>query len=317
MVPGSNDNFRVVFAGTPAFAAEILLGLCDAGFDIPVVLTQPDRPAGRGRKPRLSAVKVTALAKNISVLQPQHIDQTVVETIRRLEPALVAVAAYGLLLPAEFLTVAPLGCINLHASVLPRWRGAAPIQRAILAGDRETGVTVMQMDEGLDTGDILDTQSCPIHPGDTSQTLHDRLAALGRALLPASLLALSEGALPPRPQDAALSTYAARVTKAEGLLIWSDAANALERRVRAFNPWPVAFTHAGGQRLRIWQAKAKTEIPQAPPGVVSGIGDSGIDVATGDAILCLEKIQLPGARVVTALDMINTGRLLPGTRLHG
>ena len=224
---------------------------------------------------------------------------------------------YGLILPADLLTVAPLGCINLHASLLPRWRGAAPIQRAILAGDSKTGVTVMQMDEGLDTGDILATRSCPIHPDDTAQTLHDRLAALGRELLPASLRALSEGAVRARPQDPTISTYAARLTKAEGLLSWAEPASELERRVRAFNPWPVAFTHVDDQRLRIWQAKAKPGHFGAPAGVVIGIGKNGIDVASGDGVLRLEKVQLPGARPVAALDVINTGRLLPGTRLHG
>ena len=313
----SDKRLRVVFAGTPEFAAELLLGLLDAGFSIQAVLTQPDRPAGRGRKTRASAVKKTALTHNLPVLQPEKIDQTTIDTLESLQTQVIAVAAYGLILPPSLLRIPSLGCINLHASLLPRWRGAAPIQRAILAGDRDTGVTVMQMDAGLDTGDILDTRSCPIHPRDTAQTLHDRLAALGRELLPHALRELSERDLPGTPQDPSLATYASRLSKTEALLDWSKSALELERKVRAFNPWPVAFSQVDNERLRIWEASTVTSSSSAAPGVITGTSRDGIEVATGDGSLRLERLQFPGARPVAAIDLINAGRLAPGTRLHG
>ena len=314
---GTKNRLRVVFAGTPEFAAELLLGLLDAGFSIQAVLTPPDRPAGRGRKTRASAVKKTALTHNLPVLQPEKIDQTAIDTIESLHTQVIAVAAYGLILPPSLLRVPSLGCINLHASLLPRWRGAAPIQRAILAGDRDTGVTVMQMDAGLDTGDILDTRSCPIHPRDTAQTLHDRLAILGRELLPRTLRKLSEGDLPGTPQDPSLATYASRLSKTEALIDWSKSALELERKVRAFNPWPVAFSEVDNERLRIWEASTVTSSSSAAPGVVTGTSRDGIEVATGDGSLRLERLQFPGARPLAAIDLINAGRLAPGTRLHG
>ena len=316
MTHRSDANLRVVFAGTPEFAVEILYGLLDAGFDVPAVLTQPDRPAGRGRKPRASPVKDAASKLNLAVFQPEKIDQSVIDTVKRLQPQVVAVAAYGLILPVNFLATPRLGCVNLHASLLPRWRGAAPIQRAILAGDTQTGVTVMQMDQGLDTGDILATKSCPIDARDTGQTLHDRLATLGRELLPCSLLALSQDTLPGQPQDSGLATYAARLSKAEGLLDWNTSASDLERKVRAFNPWPIAYSHVDNTRLRIWEAKVVPNISSAQPGVVTNSGSDGIDVATGEGTLRLGKLQLPGARPIAALDFINARRLGPGTQLH-
>lgn len=313
----SERSLRVVFAGTPEFAAELLLGLLDTGFCIPAVLTQPDRPAGRGRKTSASAVKKTALSRQLHVLQPQKIDQSVIEVIKGLRPQVIAVAAYGLILPPSLLRIPTLGCINLHASLLPRWRGAAPIQRAILAGDRRTGVTVMQMDAGLDTGDILDRRSCPIHPRDTAQTLHDRLVTLGRQLFPGALLEVSKGGLPGAAQDPELATYASRLSKAEALLDWTKSALELEREVRAFNPWPVAFTQIDNERVRIWEASVTTEPSSAEPGVVTGTSRDGIEVATGDGSLRLEKLQFPGARPLAALDLINAGRLTRGTKLHG
>ena len=222
MSPSTDDQLRVVFAGTPDFAVEIFQGLIDAGVCIPAILTQPDRPSGRGRKTRSSPVKTAAIEKHIAVLLPKTIDKTTIEAVKVLQPDVVAVAAYGLIIPAEFLTIPPLGCINLHASLLPRWRGAAPIQRAILAGDSQTGVTAMQMDTQLDTGDILASQPCSIYDHDTAQTLHDRLARLGRILLPQSMLEQSAGTLTAVPQDNTQSTYATRLSKSEALLDWTD-----------------------------------------------------------------------------------------------
>lgn len=316
MSPSADGSLRVVFAGTPAFAVEIFHGLLNAGFTIPAVMTQPDRPAGRGRMPRASAVKMAALEKHITVLQPETIDQRIIEHVRRLRPQVIVVAAYGLILPSELLSLPALGCINLHASLLPRWRGAAPIQRAILAGDLHTGITVMQMDSGLDTGDILAARSCPIDTHDTAQTLHDRLARLGTELLPSSLLALSEGTLSAIPQDNTQSTYAARLSKSEALLDWHNDATELAKKIRAFNPWPVAYSNIGNKRVKIWEAVALPDTTASQPGVVFAAGASGIDIATGKGTLRVRQLQLPGARPVSAADVVNAGRLLPGTRLH-
>ena len=317
MNPRRDVPLRVVFAGTPVFAAEILHGLIDAGFTIPAVLTQPDRPSGRGRKLKPSAVKQAAVSHAIPVLQPQKIVPAVIETVKRLNPDVVAVAAYGLILPADFLHMPALGCVNLHASILPRWRGAAPIQRAILAGDEVTGVSVMQMDEGLDTGAVLAQESCCITPRETAQTLHDKLAALGRDLFARSISALARGELPANVQDPALSTYAARLSKMEGLLDWNSSATELERRVRAFNPWPVAFCNLGEKTLRIWEARAIPECGDDQPGVVTGSSSNGVDIATGEGTLRLEKLQLSGGVPFAAIDFVNSGRLPPGTRLNG
>ena len=316
MGPSKNKHLRVVFAGTPEFALEIFHGLIDAGFSIPAILTQPDRPAGRGRNPRASPIKRAACDKRIAVFQPETIDKATIEAVRELQPDVVAVAAYGLIIPAEFLTLPALGCINLHASLLPRWRGAAPIQRAILAGDSQTGVTVMQMDTQLDTGDIIASRRCSIYDHDTARTLHDRLAHLGRILLPRTLTALATGTLTAVPQDRTQSTYAARISKSEALLDWGMNAIELARKVRAFNPWPVAYSNIGDKRIRIWEACALPDNAGAHPGMIVGTKGKGIDIATGEGTLRVQRLQFPGARPVSAADIVNAGRLSPGTRLH-
>ena len=312
---GNSQSPRVVFAGTPEFSVTVLIALLEAGFAVPAVFTQPDRPAGRGRKLTASPVKRLAQSHQIPVLQPERLDPGSVERLRTFNADAVVVAAYGLILPAQFLHTPSLGCINVHASLLPRWRGAAPIQRAILAGDAETGITIMQMDEGLDTGAILAAESCPIRSDDTSQTLHDRLTEIGQRLLPATLAAVAAGDAQARPQNPSAVTYAERLSKGEALIDWSDSAAELDRKVRAFNPWPVAFTHLDGERLRIWQAEPREQRANTDPGVVADLSEAGIDVATGKGTLRLKQLQLPGGRSVSAGDFLNARKLEPGIRL--
>lgn len=298
---------RVVFAGTPGFALPPLQALLHSPHEVVAVYTQPDRPAGRGRQLTASPVKQLATAHALPVCQPQSFRQAdAIERLAALQPDLMVVVAYGLILPAAVLSVPRLGCINIHASLLPRWRGAAPIQRAILAGDSETGVCLMQMDEGLDTGPVLACTKTPIATDDTGSHLHDRLARLGGQLLADNLAALEQQRLIPRDQDEALATYARKLDKAEAQLDWRADAAELARKVRAFNAWPVAQTTLGGKQLRIWEAEA---IPGSNegmlPGTIMAANRAGIDVACGAGRLRLHLLQLPGARPVSAADFIN------------
>ncbi len=310
-----SEKPRILFAGTPQFAATPLAALLERDYPVAAVLTQPDRPAGRGRRLTASPVKALAQAHRLPVLQPQTLrDGAVLERLAALDADLMVVVAYGLILPPEVLTLPRLGCINIHASLLPRWRGAAPIQRAILAGDRETGVTIIQMDEGLDTGDMLHRLACPIHDDDTAATLHDRLAALGAQALLETLEGLAAGRVQAVPQDEAQACYAAKIHKTEALLDWRLPATALERRVRAFDPWPVAHTYLDGERLRIWQVRP-VAAPAAAPGTVVAAGREGIDVATGEEGLRLLALQPAGGRRMAAADFLNARHLAPGTVL--
>ncbi len=314
---------RLIFAGTPAFAATSLQALLDADYAVIAVYTQPDRPAGRGRKLQASPVKILAQAHQIPVCQPENFsDDTDIEALQKLDADLMVVTAYGLLLPPAVLASPRLGCINVHASLLPRWRGAAPIQRAILAGDRETGITIMQMNEGLDTGDILLKQACSIENIDTGGSLHDRLANLGGQALQQALEKLKRGELQPQAQNSSLSTYARKLHKQEALLDWQEKAPALARRVRAFNPWPVAQARIKDQILRIWAAEpVDDEAANAgrltEPGRVLACNKAGIDIATGGGRLRLKQLQPAGKKVMDAPAFLNGyGDLLPvGTRL--
>jgi methionyl-tRNA formyltransferase len=298
---------RVVFAGTPEFAAVALQRLHAAGFEILLVLTQPDRPAGRGMKLLASAVKTFALAQGIAVAQPRglKLDGKYAEDAAAARDALTAarpdvmvVAAYGLILPQWVLTLPRLGCLNIHASLLPRWRGAAPIHRAIEAGDAETGITIMQMDAGLDTGDMLLVERVSIETHDTTATLHDRLAALGGRLVVEALELAACGGLKPQAQPADGVTYAHKIEKAEAAIDWRDAAAAIERRVRAFDPFPGATATLAGETLKVWRTELCAD--SGRPGEVLAVDDAGIVVACGEGALRLTELQRPGGKRLAA-----------------
>lgn len=311
---GRAASMRIVFAGTPEFAVPSLRALLAGVHSVVAVYTQPDRPAGRGRKLRGSPVKDMALAHGIPVEQPLTLKTPVAQArLADYQPDLLVVVAYGLILPQAVLDLPTRGCVNVHASLLPRWRGAAPIQRAILAGDRETGVTLMRMEAGLDTGPMLAKAACPIGASDTAADLHDRLAALGGDLLAAKLEALLAGTLRAEPQDEAQVTYAAKLDKAEAELDWRRPAAELARRVNAFNPWPVAQTGLRDQVLRVWRAERIAG--NGDPGTILAAGRDGVDVACGEDCLRLLEVQLPGGRRIAAADLANSHRPLAGIRL--
>jgi methionyl-tRNA formyltransferase len=291
---------RIAFAGTPDFAVPSLRAIVATGARVPLVLTQPDRPAGRGRRRAAPPVKELALELGLPVAQPATL-RSAAELLRGERPDLMVVVAYGLLLPRDALGWPKKGCINLHASLLPRWRGAAPIQRALLAGDAVTGISVMQMDAGLDTGPVHLQRATPIGAHETAGELHDRLAVLAAAALLDALPGVLAGSSVPVPQDAALATHAAKIVKADARLDWREPAEQLERRVRALAPKPVAEAHLNdGRRLRVFEAAVVAGGSVAPPGTVVAAGKSGIDVATGAGVLRLRRIQPPSGRVMDA-----------------
>jgi len=295
---------RVVFAGTPDFSVPVLQALLDSRHTVVGVYSQPDRPAGRGRKLAPGPVKQLALQHAVPVFQPPTLRPVdAQQELADLRPDLMVVVAYGLILPQAVLDVPGRGCVNLHASLLPRWRGAAPIQRAILAGDRESGVCLMQMEAGLDSGPVLAEVRTDITRGDTGGALHDRLSQLAAELLATHLDDLEQGKLEAHIQDEALVTYASKLDKREAVIDWQQDAVSLERRVRAFNPWPVAQTGYGDKVLRIWDASAIDG--SGEPGQVVAAGKQGIDVACGDCCLRLLEVQMPGARRLSAADFLN------------
>ena len=301
---------RLIFAGTPDFALPSLQALLAAEGVLVAVYTQPDRPAGRGRQPRPSPVKIQAQAASVPVCQPPSLRDPVAQAeMVALAPDLLVVAAYGLILPPAVLAIPRLGCVNVHASLLPRWRGAAPIQRALLAGDAETGICIMRMEAGLDTGPVYARATCPIPRGTTGGELHDQLAVLGAETLRATLPALLAAIAVPVPQDDARATYAPKLEKAEAVLDWTRPALELERQVLAFNPYPVAQTYLDGQTLRVWRARAEQESSAAPPGTVLREGPAGIVVATGVGVLCLTEVQLPGGRPLPVAAFLAARRL--------
>ena len=304
---------KLIFAGTPEFAARALSALFAAGHEIALVLTQPDRAAGRGLKVNPSPVKRLADAHRIPIAQPATLkDAAVQDTLRAACADLMVVAAYGLLLPQAVLDIPRLGALNIHASLLPRWRGAAPIQRALLAGDRETGACIMQMDSGLDTGPVLLCEALPIRDEDTAQTLHDRLAELGARLLVQALEGLARGALPALPQPDAGVTYAAKIDRAEARLDWSRPAVDVWRKVRAFNPHPGAVSRLGEVDVKIWRATPAAA--SGVPGEVLEAGALGIVVACGEASLRIEELQRAGGRRLSSGEFLRGHPVLPGQR---
>jgi len=291
---------RIAFAGTPDFAVPTLRAVVATGARVPLVLTQPDRPAGRGRRLTASPIKGVALELGLPLAQPATL-RGPVEPPPGERPDLMVVIAYGLLLPRQWLDWPRLGCINLHASLLPRWRGAAPIQRAVLAGDTETGISVMQMDSGLDTGPVHLARAIPIGARETAGELHDRLAVLAAQALVEALPAVLRGASYPKPQREPLATLAPKIAKGEAALDWREPAVQLERRVRAFDPWPVTEARlSDGRRLRVFEVEVVAGLPAAPPGTIVAAGRAGIDVATGDGVLRLRRIQPPSGRAMHA-----------------
>ena len=310
---------KVIFAGTPQFAAVALEALIASRVGVVAVLTQPDRPAGRGMRLLPSPVKQLALREGVAVLQPDSLKAAGVrDMLAGYGADVMVVAAYGLILPSAILKLPRYGCLNIHASLLPRWRGAAPIQRALLAGDRDTGVTIMQMDEGLDTGAMLLKKSCPIAAQDNAQTLHDRLAELGAAAIVEALQLLQLGRLNPVPQDESQATYAAKLSKAEAKINWALSAVEIERAVRAYYPFPVASALLGEVPVKILQTSLRDGL-QGEPGVVLAVDKSGIVVACGQDALCLEVLQRPNARAMPAAQFIQGCGVRPGDRFvtHG
>jgi methionyl-tRNA formyltransferase len=296
---------RIVFAGTPDFSVPILQAVLDSRHAVAAVYSQPDRPAGRGRKLTPSPVKQLALQRHIPVFQPARLNTTEAQhELAELKPDLMVIVAYGLILPQAVLDLPERGCVNLHASLLPRWRGAAPIQRAILAGDRQSGVCLMQMEAGLDSGPVLAEVRTDIADDETGGSLHERLSRLAADLLARHLDDLEQGALEPIVQDESLVTYASKLDKSEATLNWQQDAAQLERQVRAFNPWPVAQAKYQGQVLRVWSAKAIDGAAEMPGRVVAA-DKRGIDVACGRGCLRLLTIQLPGGKRLSAADFLN------------
>ena len=314
MAASRSSSLDLVFAGTPAFAVPALVALHAAGHRVRAVYTQPDRPAGRGRRVTAGPVKTQALELGLAVEQPATLrSPEALEQLRARAPQLMVVVAYGLILPQAVLDVPELGCVNIHASLLPRWRGAAPIARAIEAGDRETGVTIMQMDAGLDTGPMLLVRRMPIAERETAGTLHDRLAVLGAEAVVEAIDAWRDGRIAPEPQPAAGASYARKIERHEAAIDWTRNAVALDRQVRAFDPRPVAETTWSGNQLRIWEATPLPRTIDAPPGSVIETG-AALVVAAGQGALRIERMQLAGRRAMSAAEFQNA-HSLAGARL--
>ncbi|TKF17024.1 methionyl-tRNA formyltransferase [Vibrio genomosp. F6] len=302
-----SQSLRIVFAGTPDFAARHLAALLSSEHEVIAVYTQPDRPAGRGKKLTASPVKNIALEHNIPVYQPENFKaDEAKQQLADLNADLMVVVAYGLLLPQVVLDTPRLGCINVHGSILPRWRGAAPIQRSIWAGDKETGVTIMQMDIGLDTGDMLSIATLPIETTDTSASMYDKLADLGPDALVHCLADIASGNAKPVKQDDELANYAKKLSKEEAKIDWTMDAQAIERCVRAFNPWPMSHFSVAENSIKVWQSRVEPQTTDKPAGTILKADKTGIYVATGSGVLVLEQLQVPGKKAMSVQDILNS-----------
>ncbi len=306
---------RLIFAGTPQFAAIHLRALRARGHDIVLVLTQPDRTSGRGLRQTISAVKQAAIEAGTEVLQPASLKDPVLQSkLSSIQVDVWVVAAYGLILPAMILRAPRLGCLNIHASLLPRWRGAAPIQRAIMAGDHETGISIMRMDVGLDTGPVLVQRVIPILDDDTAASLHDRLADLGAKTLLEVLDRLALGPMAEVPQDSAGVLYAEKITREDGKIAWSQPATSVARMIQALDPTPGAYTVLGDQTIKLWGARAHDRRTAQPPGTILDISPAGIHVACGDGVLIVAELQRAGGKRLPSGDFIRGYRLCAGER---
>lgn len=312
-----SQALRIIFAGTPDFSVAPLQTLIDSKHEVIAVYSQPDRPAGRGRKLTASPVKQLAQQHDIAVYQPESLkDHEAQQTLKALNADIMIVVAYGLILPQTVLDMPKMGCLNIHASLLPRWRGAAPIQRAIESGDAESGVTIMQMNAGLDTGDMLYKLTTDISPTDSAQVLHDRLSQLGCEALVATIDGLQQQTITPEKQDETLVTYAEKLHKEEAQIEWNQPALKIIRKIQAFNPWPVAFTPYQDKPLRVWQARLLTAEETAdytlasnPPGLVMGLSKQGIIIATADQPICIQQVQPAGKKAMQAYDFAQSRQL--------
>ncbi|MGL6240567.1 MULTISPECIES: methionyl-tRNA formyltransferase [Aeromonas] len=313
------NKLKLIFAGTPDFAARHLAALLSSDHEVVAVYTQPDKPAGRGQKLTASPVKELALAHDLPVYQPASLRKEEAQAeLAALGADLMVVVAYGLILPKVVLDTPRLGCINVHGSLLPRWRGAAPIQRSIWAGDAETGVTIMQMDVGLDTGAMIRKMSCPIAADETSASLYDKLAELGPQALVDTIDAMAAGDIAAEAQDDALANYAEKLSKEEARIDWSMDAAAIERCIRAFNPWPISWFEVADQTVKVWQAEVITQDHGQRAGTLLKADKQGIDVATGKGVLRLLTLQPPGKKAMSVTDLLNSRRdwFEPGTQLN-
>ena len=305
----TKQALNFIFAGTPAFTLPCLDALLASKHHLQAIYTQPDRPAGRGRKLQASAVKEWAQTHQLPTYQPINFkDSQTVDELAALAPDVIVVIAYGLILPRSVLALPRLGCINVHASLLPRWRGASPIQQAILHGDQQTGVTIMQMDVGMDTGDMLTQVTCAIHHDDNATMLHDRLAQLAVAPLLRTLDELAAGTIRGVVQDEHLVTYAPKINKDDAAINWQQPAISIDQQIRAFNPWPITYTHVDSFVLRIHQARVINQSYAEPPGTVLSIDKQGMLVNTGHQALLVERVQFPGAKAMSIADWLNAGR---------
>ncbi|PTC02109.1 methionyl-tRNA formyltransferase [Vibrio mediterranei] len=302
-----SQSLRIVFAGTPDFAARHLAALLSSEHEVIAVYTQPDRPAGRGKKLTASPVKNIALEHDIPVYQPVNFkSDEAKQELKDLNADIMVVVAYGLLLPQAVLDTPKLGCINVHGSILPRWRGAAPIQRSIWAGDAQTGVTIMQMDIGLDTGDMLKITTLPIEATDTSATMYDKLAELGPQALVECLADIASGNAAPEKQNDDEANYASKLSKDEAKIDWNQPAEFIERCVRAFNPWPMSFFSVEENNIKVWQSRVEDNATESVAGTILKADKTGIYVATGQGTLVLEQIQIPGKKAMPVSDVLNS-----------